>query len=69
MVIWYIFPRFGMLYQEKTGNPSWNQNEAPFKVPETPRFVKRCPSNETRDRIFGVEKKFLGGKTWFLKYV
>jgi hypothetical protein len=21
MVIWYIFPRFGMLYQEKAGNP------------------------------------------------
>jgi hypothetical protein len=20
MVIWYIFPRFGMLYQEKSGN-------------------------------------------------
>jgi hypothetical protein len=21
MVIWYIFPRFGLLYQEKSGNP------------------------------------------------
>jgi hypothetical protein len=21
MVIWYIFPRFGMLYQDKSGNP------------------------------------------------
>jgi hypothetical protein len=21
MVIWYIFSRFGMLYQEKSGNP------------------------------------------------
>jgi hypothetical protein len=21
MVIWYIFPRFGMLHQEKSGNP------------------------------------------------
>jgi hypothetical protein len=21
VVIWYIFPRFGMLYQEKSGNP------------------------------------------------
>jgi hypothetical protein len=21
MVIWYIFPRFGMLYYEKSGNP------------------------------------------------
>jgi hypothetical protein len=23
-VIWYIFPRFGMLYQEKSGNPAHN---------------------------------------------
>jgi hypothetical protein len=22
MVVWYIFPRFGMLYQEKSGNPA-----------------------------------------------
>jgi hypothetical protein len=22
MVIWYIFPRFGKLYQEKSGNPA-----------------------------------------------
>jgi hypothetical protein len=21
VIIWYIFPRFGMLYQEKSGNP------------------------------------------------
>jgi hypothetical protein len=24
IVIWYIFPRFGMLYQEKSGNPGPN---------------------------------------------
>jgi hypothetical protein len=23
-VIWYIFPRFGMLYREKSGNPGAN---------------------------------------------
>jgi hypothetical protein len=23
VVIWYIFPRFGILYQEKSGNPGW----------------------------------------------
>jgi hypothetical protein len=22
MVVWYIFPRFGILYQEKSGNPA-----------------------------------------------
>jgi hypothetical protein len=24
-VIWYIFPRFGTLYQEKSGNPASHQ--------------------------------------------
>jgi hypothetical protein len=27
VVIWYIFPRFGMLYQEKSGNPAHRQGE------------------------------------------
>jgi hypothetical protein len=27
MVIWYIFPRFGLLYQEKSGNPGAGQEE------------------------------------------
>jgi hypothetical protein len=24
--IWYIFPGFGNMYQEKSGNPGWRQN-------------------------------------------
>jgi hypothetical protein len=24
VVIWYIFPRFGILYQEKSGDPDWS---------------------------------------------
>jgi hypothetical protein len=24
-MIWYIFPRFGVLYQEKSGNPDFGQ--------------------------------------------
>jgi hypothetical protein len=27
MDIWYIFPRFGMLYKEKSGNPSWDSKK------------------------------------------
>jgi hypothetical protein len=23
VVFWYVFPRFGMLYQEKSGNPAF----------------------------------------------
>jgi hypothetical protein len=25
VVIWYIFPRFGILDQEKSGNPAWHE--------------------------------------------
>jgi hypothetical protein len=25
-IIWYIFPRFGMFYKEKSGNPAWTQS-------------------------------------------
>jgi hypothetical protein len=27
VVIWYIFPRFGILYQEKSGNPVANDEK------------------------------------------
>jgi hypothetical protein len=27
VVIWYIFPRFGILYLEKSGNPGVDGNE------------------------------------------
>jgi hypothetical protein len=33
MVIWYVFLRFGMLYQEKSGNPDNEEWVFP-----TPRF-------------------------------
>jgi hypothetical protein len=29
VVIWYIFPRFGILYQEKSGNPGHLGKVAP----------------------------------------
>jgi hypothetical protein len=46
MVIWYIFPRFGLLYQEKSGNPASDSRQC---FPITPffsfasRFAKRKP--------------------------
>jgi hypothetical protein len=27
VVIWYAFPRFGMLYQEKSGNPAFYKQQ------------------------------------------
>jgi hypothetical protein len=46
VVIWYIFPRFGILDQEKSGNPAWGNFRllaivyfwAVFKVPKSPTF-------------------------------
>jgi hypothetical protein len=41
MVIWYISPRFGILYKEKSGNPDAQHwigrfvSEFPFVKPET----------------------------------
>jgi hypothetical protein len=32
MVIWYIFPRFGMLYQEKSGNRAPDADAIAMKV-------------------------------------
>jgi hypothetical protein len=32
MVIWYIFPRFGMLYQEKSGNTAYRRGNIPTVV-------------------------------------
>jgi hypothetical protein len=32
IAIWYIFPRFGILYQEKSGNPAENSKKIVFKV-------------------------------------
>jgi hypothetical protein len=38
MVIWYIFPRFGTLYQGKSGNP------APLMLPQTKLHPHTHPS-------------------------
>jgi hypothetical protein len=31
MVIWYIFPRFGMLYPKKSGNPG-SRSDSPWRI-------------------------------------
>jgi hypothetical protein len=40
MVIWYIFPRFGMLHQEKSGDPDVHSVGAKF-LPSP--LLKNCP--------------------------
>jgi hypothetical protein len=39
MSIWYIFPRFGMLYQEKSGNPDGFATAESTLVPRGERFI------------------------------
>jgi hypothetical protein len=31
VAIWYIFPRFGILCQEKSGNPDWRRRQKPLE--------------------------------------
>jgi hypothetical protein len=51
MVIWYIFPRFGMLYQEKSGNPG-PRPRGQFLSKEFPN----CTSETIKARSYLVEK-------------
>jgi hypothetical protein len=44
IVIWYIFPRFGMLYQEKSGNPAFKVAQRPLSLClGCPRICKDLP--------------------------
>jgi hypothetical protein len=38
--MWYIFPRFGMLNQEKSGNPALRSGRAVHDNVELPRQLK-----------------------------
>jgi hypothetical protein len=33
VVIWYIFPRFGILYEEKSGNPAGDLSDFELRIP------------------------------------
>jgi hypothetical protein len=39
VVLWYIFPHFGMLYQEKSGNPVWKHGANPTTSEANPTIV------------------------------
>jgi hypothetical protein len=43
VVIWYIFNRFGILYQEKSGNPA-------------DLFIKSTPGTQTETRADSTER-------------
>jgi hypothetical protein len=37
VVFWYIFPRFGILYDEKSGSPAFAGKSGPLKLPQKGR--------------------------------
>jgi hypothetical protein len=62
MVIWYIFPRFGTLYQEKSGNLGWNSelaSKSNFDV-----FASRELKTDTRDLILAVVELLQRDAKW-----
>jgi hypothetical protein len=55
MVIWYSFPRFGMLYPEKSGNPA---RKAAHKLSSVPSFAQRTTFSSSAIRgvnVLGIE--------------
>jgi hypothetical protein len=49
-VIWYIFPRFGMLRQEKSGNPASRLVEFHSEGKKVPQWSHCCDIRYTRCR-------------------
>jgi hypothetical protein len=45
VVIWYIFPRFGMLHRERSGNPAW------FIEMKCANLTRRVPSSQGANPI------------------
>jgi hypothetical protein len=49
MVIWYIFPPFGTLYQEKSGNPNHYGTRVSYSYP------MKIPQLANKYKIFDKE--------------
>jgi hypothetical protein len=45
VIIWYIFPRFGMLYQEKSGNSALNYQSVVHRAHLSPRIFSSAVKN------------------------
>jgi hypothetical protein len=55
VVIWYIFPSFGTLYREKSGNPGRYYCDFTYVCTRTPQ----ANSTENKfDEILGIESQF-----------
>jgi hypothetical protein len=63
VVIWYIFHRFGMLYQEKSGNPGFNPSRSLLQALHPSLFKQGDPEDEAPDG--NQDKKFWIRLTFF----
>jgi hypothetical protein len=53
VVIWYIFLRFGILYQDKSGNPDRQKRKLPWDgSPVLPEFFSRCKIEYERGALY-----------------
>jgi hypothetical protein len=57
MVVWYMFPRFGMLYQDKSGNPGHGLKSAHVELyVGRPAQQKRCDAYKSRSKSWLSKK-------------
>jgi hypothetical protein len=63
--LWY-FSRFGILYQEKSGNPAWNVFELPGGAKEflQPQVEKKSVLYKCRRSAFLTTSSPIGAKTF-----
>jgi hypothetical protein len=79
VAIWYIFPRFGILYQEKSGNPGLVRLRYLFKEPDVIGVVVVGEVEDAgvvaglvdmlQDPLNALESIFINHFHWYLIYV
>jgi hypothetical protein len=63
VAIWYIFPRFGMLCQEKSGNPDRDERrQNDFKICAKPPFILIRSSSFNAQPVFSSTPEFSAKK-------
>jgi hypothetical protein len=65
VVVWYIFPRFGMLHSEKSGNPAAESSDRKLSRYTCDDFpsARRKPDGQTDERTNGRTDKRTNGQT------
>jgi hypothetical protein len=67
VVIWYIFPRFGMLYQEKSGNPGLSSGPFQIKSGKVNNSSSSHSQGDKTGRSFAIWAIFFGNWRIFFR--